>query len=153
MIDFRITDDVDVIKKNLIQSKVWRLSSDDSLSHIKPGLFFLPPSKNIYILAGEYGLLVCEPRNGCMYEVHVALNDDAIGKAKDICVEAIHWFFSNSNALRLFASIPEYNQLALKLARDVGMEYIGLNKGSFMKYGKLYDQYLFGISKEEVCHH
>ena len=51
------------------------------------------------------------------------------------------------------ASIPEYNKLAIRLAGKVGMELIGINKRSFMKNGVLYDQQLFGISKEDICHH
>lgn len=147
MHNFHYTQDHDVVRKNLIQSKVWRLSTDDSLSHIKPELFFLPKTNNLYIIADGYGLLIVEPRNGICADVHVALNNSAIGKAKEICSEAIQWLFDNSPFSRINASIPEFNQLAIKLARDVGMELIGINKESFMKYGKIHDQYIFGLSK------
>ena len=69
--------------------------------------------------------------------------------AKDICKEAIQWIFKNTEMpLRLMASVPSFNVKTIKLAGDVGMEFIGINKKSFMVNGVLFDQHLFGTSKE-----
>jgi RimJ/RimL family protein N-acetyltransferase len=87
-----------------------------------------------------------------MLDVHVALLPSAKGKAAELCSGAINWVFNNTQYLRLIASIPEHNNLALKLARSVGMQFVGINSKSFMKNGCLLDQHIFGISKGDLCH-
>ncbi len=46
---------------------------------------------------------------------------------------------------------PEFNKLAIRLANKVGMEFIGIQRKSFMKRGTLYDQHFFSLNKEDVC--
>lgn len=146
------TQDECFINHCLTHPAVWRVGTDDVLSNVNPKLFFTQIDGVLYIKAGEYGILIGRPVNYISFEVHVALLPEARGKAVDICKGAMQWLFSKSTRpLRLIASIPEYNKLAIRLARKVGMEFIGINKLSFQKDGKLFDQHLFGISKGDIC--
>ena len=146
---FEQTDDSEFVTRCLTHPSVWRMGSDDSMTGINPGLFFVQKNNKLWLKAGDHGVLMGDQRNLVTYEVHVALLPGARGQAVDICIGAMRWMFSNTKAQRLNASIPEYNKLALRLASKVGMELMGINKKSFLKNGKLFNQYLYGISKGE----
>lgn len=146
---FEITRDQEFIKYCLTHPYVWRNTIDDALIGVDPELFFPPMNGVVYVKAGDFGLLIGKPVNYITYDVHIALMPQARGMAKDICKNAIQWIFGNTERqLRLMASIPSFNVKTIKLAGDVGMEFIGINKKSFMVNGVLFDQHLFGISKE-----
>jgi hypothetical protein len=150
---YEITHDEAFIHRCLTDPVLWRLGKDDALAGVNPRLFFAPVDGSVlYVKAGEYGLLIGRPVNCISLDVHIALLQEAKGKAVDICKGAINWVFENSQKpLRITASIPEYNKLAIRLAQKVGMEFIGVNRKSFLREGVLYDQHLFGISEEDVC--
>lgn len=153
MIEYGITRDESFIHRCLTDPALWRMGKDDALAGVNPRLFFAPMDGVLYVKAGEYGLLVGMPVNHVSVDVHVALLPSARGKAVEICKGAVQWVFNNSQSvLRMTASIPECNKLAIRLAGTVGMEFIGINRKSFLKDGVLYDQHFFGISKEDVCH-
>jgi RimJ/RimL family protein N-acetyltransferase len=87
------------------------------------------------------------PRNAVCFEVHLGFLPSGWGLAEKTAKLAIGWIFSNTRCQRVFASIPEYNRLTLRLAKSAGMEEFGVNKASFLKDGKLRDQILMGLSK------
>lgn len=150
---YEITNDETFIHRCLTDPMLWRMGKDDSLAGVNNRLFFAPMNSGIvYVRVDDYGLLVGVPANHVSLDVHVALLPDARGKAVEICKGAMQWVFQNSQKImRMTASIPDYNRLAIRLAKQVGMEYIGVNKKSFMREGVLYDQHLYGISKEDIC--
>lgn len=148
---FELTNDSEFVTRCLTSPAIWRMGSDDSVIGINPELFFAQKNNTIWLKVGDYGVFIGRPINHISLDVHVALLPDAKGKAAEISKGAIKWMFNNTQYLHMNASIPEYNKLAIRLAEKVGMEFIGINKGSFMKDGKLYNQYLFGIQKEDVC--
>ena len=149
---YELTDDSEFVTHCLTRPEMWRMGSDDGVIGINPNLFFAQKSNEIWLKAGEYGVLIFKPTNYISLEFHVALLPKAKGKAVEISKGAIKWIFENTRYLHVSASIPEYNRLAIRLGKKVGMEFIGINKGSFMKNGELHDQHLFGIQKEDVCH-
>lgn len=146
---FEQTTDSGFVNRCLRHPAVWRMGSDDGMLGVKPELFFVQRNGSFWLKAGEYGVLIGEPRNCVTLDVHIALLPGARGKAVEICKSAIDWMFSHTKYQRLNASIPGFNRLAIRLAGKVGMEFIGINKRSFMKNGVLYDQHVFGISKEK----
>ena len=147
--NFEITHDIDYIRECLTNEYVWENSMDDSFKDVSKDLFFPKMDGITYVKAGDFGLLMAMPINFITHDIHIALLPNARGMAKTICQEAIEWVFENNKErpLRLTASIPEFNKHAIKLARDVGMEFIGVNKMSFLKNGKLFNQLLFGLSR------
>jgi RimJ/RimL family protein N-acetyltransferase len=149
---YELTDDSELVTRCLTNPAIWRMGSDDSVIGINPDLFFAQKNNNVWLKAGDYGAFIGIPINHISLDVHVALLPDARGKAVEISRGAIEWMFMNTCYLHISASIPEYNKFAIRLAREVGMEFVGINKGAFMKNGKLHNQYLFGIKKEDVCH-
>lgn len=147
------TRDMAFVKDCLTHPYVWRNAMDDAFRDVNPGLFFPPLSDCIvYLRAGDDGVFVGRRINAITYDVHIALLPSARGRAKAICEEAIKFFFARStDPVRLIASIPENRPLVIRLAKAIGMEFIGVNRKSFLKDGVLLDQHLYGISKEDVC--
>lgn len=146
---YEITKDSEFVKYCLTHPAVWRHIQDDAAKDIDPKLYFPPMSGVIYIKAGEYGLLIGRPVNYITYDIHVALLPSARGRAIEICRGAMSWFFGLSEKpIRLTATIPCNKNNIIRLAQNIGMEFIGINKRSFMHNGVLYDQHLYGISKE-----
>ena len=147
---FEITKDAEYVKYCLTHPAVWRHIQDDAANGINPKLFF--PSMNgvIYVKAGDYGLILGKQLNLVNYDVHIALLPNARGSAADICKKAIEWWFGETvGHMRLTTSILSNNHLARRLVESVGMEFIGVNRKSFQKNGCIFDQYLYGLSKEQ----
>lgn len=153
MIIYEPTTDIAFITKCMTESHVWRASIDDGMLNVNPDLFFVPTAGKLWLRAGDYGLFLGEPRNAVTYEVHIGLLPEARGMAIDIAKGALYWLFYNTPCLKVIASIPSFNPLARRLAERCGLQLIGNNTSSFLKGGVLYDQFIYGISKEELCHH
>lgn len=152
MIIYEPTKDIEFITKCVTEPVTWRACIDDGMVHVNPDMFFVPTDGKLWLRAGDYGLFMGEPRNSVTYEVHTMLLPEARGKAVDIAKGALHWMFYNTPCLKIITHVPSFNVLARRLSERCGMKLIGNNESSFLKGGVLYDQFIYGISKEELCH-
>ena len=146
------TYDTDFIVQCVTEPSVWRMIADDGF--LNPDLYFPPMSDSLYWLrAGDYGVFMLQPHNSVTYECHTVLLPSARGKSVGIARLAVDWFFANSPCQRIITNVPDYNPLALRLAKKVGFTEIGINEKSILKNGVLHDQVLLGISKERwtIC--
>lgn len=156
MIEITETRDLGFLKNCLTDAWIWRNSTDDAFAGVRPTLYYPSITEGyIYLRAGEYGLIIGIPVNLVTYDVHIVLLAKATGKARDICRAAISYVFSSYvNCQRLTASIPQDKPLVIRLAKDLGMELVGVDKKSFQRGGILLDRHMYGISKENYkCHH
>ena len=151
--EFRPTQDADLVREILTHPKLYRRMSDDGCP--APEEFYPEISENLsYILAIDQGrilgLFLFHPHNAVTFEVHTALLPHAWGPA---AVEAargvVRWFFHNTNCQRIITSVPRSNRLALKLARRAGFKQWGTNSRSFLKNGQLEDLLMLGISRRK----
>jgi RimJ/RimL family protein N-acetyltransferase len=105
------------------------------------------PSKNVT----DTGLFLFFPWNYTTYELHVAILPEYRGRhSVDSGILAGKWMFNNTCCRKIVTMIPVPNYKAKALALAVGMQQEGLNRKSYCKDGVLYDQYLYGICKEDV---
>lgn len=143
------TYDRKFITQCVTNEHVWRMSCDDSPIDRN---FFFPPINDsiIWLRAGDYGVFMLQKVNHIEYEVHTCLLPHTRGKAVNVAKEAMTWFFSNTNCLRIITEVPSYNKLAERLSIRVGMKQYGVNPKSFQKDGVLYDTLLYGISKIDM---
>lgn len=149
MITIERTFDHALVRRIFTAPKVYKFITDD----------FSPDSEDykpvehpdlVYLVASNgqpFGAGMFIPRNAVCFEVHLGFLPSGWGLAEKTAKLAIGWIFSNTRCQRVFASIPEYNRLTLRLAKSAGMEEFGVNKASFLKDGKLRDQILMGLSK------
>ena len=61
----------------------------------------------------------------------------------------LKWVFDNTKFVKINGSTPIYNKRAIAFNKKIGFEVEGINKGSIMKDGKLYDQIYFGLERSK----
>jgi RimJ/RimL family protein N-acetyltransferase len=116
--------------------------------------YFPVEDKRLYYLKAKrgktlLGVFLFLPRNHTCFEAHIAFLPDGWGAAAKCSVMAFKWIFKYTLCRKIIAEIPVYNRLVVKAARDSGMTEFGVNTASFLKGGKLRDQVLLGIKKQE----
>lgn len=90
------------------------------------------------------GLFIGFPKSQIVLDVHVAMDPNHYC-CTDICYqEAIKWVKENTEFKKLTGQTPVFNRLAIKCNERNGFEREGINKKSFLRNGKLYDQIYFG---------
>ncbi|MGB1214613.1 MAG: GNAT family N-acetyltransferase [Pikeienuella sp.] len=147
------TNDFDMIRRFMTHPRVWPHISDDGcpdsaqFEPLREGVLYLAVRNEPNIL----GIFLYHPHNSIMAEVHTCMNPMHWGSSVEAGRATLGWVFDNTNWQKIITHVAETNRLALKLARDVGMTVEGNNRASFLKDGVLLDQYLLGITKEELC--
>jgi len=142
------TYDIEEINYVLKHPSVERFLCDDFSKDVE-----YPVHDNLYYLVAREndiiaGMFLMFPLNGVTIDSHVAILPEFYGeKAKDAGKLAVRWIFENTEYLKMNAVIPEYNKLALKFVSDVGFQQEGINKNSFIRNGKLFNQIYFGLER------
>jgi RimJ/RimL family protein N-acetyltransferase len=112
-------------------------------------------SKNWFFLVPEVdeepiGFFMCNPVNFVTWEIHVAILPKFRGKiAKLGAIGAIRWMFTHTTCKKIIARISVTNKAAINFAKKAGLTEEGISQKSFSVGGKLYDEIMFGIMKEE----
>ena len=153
-ISFERTRNLRLVRGIYTLPRIWPWIGDDYAGD--PQVF--EPNDNpriVYLLAREHelivGLFTFLPQSMICWEGHIILLPRRETRGHVILRGALEWMFENTPARRITGSIPAYARLTVQLVKRAGMTQYGLNPGSFMKHGKLEDQVLFGLSKEELC--
>ena len=143
------TKEIDYIVECVMAS--WDQTCDDG--SVARDLYFPDVSDNvIWLRVEDFGVFAFTKMNHILFEVHTILLPSAHGKSVDIAKAVVQWMWDNTCARRIITSVPEFNQLALRLAERVGFIRYGVNVKSFQKNGYLFDQTMLGINKEnESC--
>lgn len=142
----RTTNEKD-IARIINHPKVWDMVADD-LSQ-KPYVPIMDDSIIYLINKHKTGLIRIDPVNGITGQVHTTAIPELWGKAVGFVKESTIWLFDNTRYMKVITFIPTYNKLAIKLAIKSGMEQEGCIKESFLKGWKLYDQIIYGLTKEQ----
>jgi RimJ/RimL family protein N-acetyltransferase len=145
------TFDYALIRSIMTDPTVWCGISDDyagSVHDFKP----IESEQLIYALWSEAGipkgLWLFVPQSRIRWEVHTCIPKESRGRAAfDAAQECMQWVWQNTECVRIITAVPAFNPSALRFARMVGMQVIGVDEKSFQKGGELHDQMLLGISK------
>lgn len=150
--DIERTFDEELIKKIVTHKAVWGFVSDDGSDkeNYKPAIhesfYWLLVRDKDEVL----GLYFLHPQNYICYEIHTCLLPAAWGeKSREAAKQVLSWMFSNTICMKVITYIPDDNEKAFFYAKRAGLEQEGINKRSFMKNGKLLDQKVLGITKED----
>lgn len=99
------------------------------------------------------GAFLIKPMNSYCYELHGGIGLKYWGKGVEICSLAGRTIFHSTSCLKLVAIIPEFNALMRKCVQKCGMRQEGILTKSYLKWAKLHDQIIYGITKGEArCH-
>ena len=102
----------------------------------------------LYLMNKEKtGVIMVVPVNGITCEVHTACLPELWGKSSEFIRGCIDWGMDNTRYQKIITYVPTFNRLAIRITKKAGFEQEGLIKESFLKNWKLYDQYLFGMTK------
>ena len=139
---------------SLLMSEENALSDDLS---IKMDMEFLPEALskiNIIVVVDNdkiCAMFMLIKLNSTLAEFHSCIHKEYRGRtAISIALMARDFVFRETPLIKLITHIPVYNLPAYALARKVGMEMIGLNTKSIVKNHKVFDQHIFGFSKEGI---
>lgn len=146
----RPSTDYDAIKKIFSDESVFDLLTDDNT----PRDFEVPQGVG-YLLSDERdGVVMLVPRNSVEVECHICVLPSAKHKAYYYGERSLAYLFKETNCQKATAMIPEHNKQVYKYCMKLGFKQEGVNRKSFLKNGKLQDQNLVGLTKEEwLCHH
>jgi RimJ/RimL family protein N-acetyltransferase len=149
-VDFEYTTDSKLVKSIVTHPRIWPHVTDDFSPNVEA---YVPPQAGIYLLVKDgdetLGLFFLHPHNAICWEIHTCLLPNAWGqRAKQVVKEAAPWIFAHTGCKRIITNVPDYNRLALRLAKEAGMEQFGVNEKSFQKKGQLHDQIMLGLSKD-----
>lgn len=134
-------------------SKIWNhprvfgwISDDMSLKGTVPVIH----DSILYLMNEEKtGVIMVTPVNGITCQVHTATLPELWGNAIDFVKECIEWGFTNTRYLKIITHVPVFNKLAIRLTKKAGFQKEGLMEKSFLKNWKIYDQELWGLTKEQ----
>ena len=135
---------------------VWKhimsdLQDQDEDTETAPGSTFIgvfDPSKDDGFLAGAFSIKPFSS-NYC-YEIHGGIHPDYFGQGRTI-IEALGLaIFNGTPCLKIVGIVPEFNRLMRNTLLKAGMKHEGTIPKAFLKYMKLHDLYVYGISKSEV---
>jgi RimJ/RimL family protein N-acetyltransferase len=143
------THDMELVRAILSHPAIWPHISDDSVTEPSPvdldGIFWLLVDDG-----APAGVFLLHAHNSACYEVHTCLLPRLWGaqaaQATMLCRE---WMFENTPCQKLVTNVPADNLLALRFAKRCGMTQEGVNRKSFLKQGRLLDQHVLGLTKEE----
>lgn len=149
--------DNETIKGIYANESIWPFVTDDGALDIH-AINFTDALNNqgVYFIIVEdnnkpVGIFLFNPWNTACYEMHSAVLPEYRGEGSMEAARLVGmWMFSNTLCQKLVTQIPVTNYAARALARVCGMVKIGNNDRSFLKNGKLIDQHIYGICKEDV---
>jgi len=100
------------------------------------------------------GAFLVKPWSTYCLELHGGVHPDYFGQGIEICRLMGLALFRGTPCLKIVCIVPEFNRLMIRCLEKNGMKREGRIKDSFLKWMKLHDMIIFGISKTEVpeCH-
>jgi RimJ/RimL family protein N-acetyltransferase len=105
----------------------------------------------IYVLMpNDLSVFLAVPTNFVTYEIHTNILPEGRGKMAVLAAnECTEWMFRNTPCMKLSTWVPENNRKAKMFALLCGMRVEGNSRLSFLKDGKLQDQFLMGLTRED----
>jgi hypothetical protein len=144
-------DDSDIIRAVYGSPGTWEAVSDDNtppLEGIDLSTILSNPVMCVLIV-DDAAVFLFHPHNSVMFEMHSAVKPEFRGpQAVEAARMAGFWIFEHTPCMKIITLIPAGNVPAVVLARRGGMVKEGTLTASFLKGGRLIDQYVYGITKE-----
>lgn len=128
---------------------VWSLIknrlSDDSGELDKSGPFI-----GVFENSEMLGAFSIKIWNDHCYQIHGGVRPDQFGRGAKICDVMGRTLLFNTPCLKIVAIIPGFNRLMRACVQKIGLKQEGVVTKSFLKWSRLHDQYVYGITKGEA---
>lgn len=145
------THDMELVASIMRHPAIWPHIHDDGVSEYEPldsdGLYWMI----VKLDSGELGgAFLVHAINSYCYEMHTCLLPAAWGEQAARAAQMLASFvFSELCGEKLVTNVPAYNRRARRFAISGGGVEEGVNRASFMKSGVMFDQIMYGITKQE----
>lgn len=86
-------------------------------------------------------------------EFHTVIQEKYRGTRLSIKAQHEGWrlVFNNTQFRKIVSLVPTYKRHVIRYAELLGMRLEGINRKSYLKNGKIYDQWMYGITSSEVA--
>ncbi|AWL18218.1 DUF2824 domain-containing protein [Acinetobacter nosocomialis] len=141
-------DDLEEINKIILNEHIQKDICDDPTENQK--IIDLGPYEWVGVMEEEMlqGFFMLARHNSLSVEIHTCLLPSLRGsKAIDAGRLILKHIFENHQ--KVISWIPENNRKAKLFAQMLGFHVEGINRASFLKEGRLLDQFLVGLTKGE----
>ncbi|EXC06245.1 DUF2824 family protein [Acinetobacter baumannii] len=141
-------DDLEEINRIILNEHVQKDICDDPTQNEK--VQNLGPHEWVGVVENDttQGLFLLIKHNSIAIEIHTCLLPGLRGsKAIEAGKLILNLIFENHQ--KVISWIPENNRKAKLFAQMLGFQVEGINRASFLKDGKLLDQFLVGLTKGE----
>ena len=148
------TFDTKLIRSIMTNDVVWKTAAEDGQEKAD----FMPYVQSdcwLKMMLGNtcVGLFVFERLNKILLDVHPAILPEYRGKVgHQAGVEHLKWIYENEPAcMKIVATIPVIYRHVKLYANMLGYRDEGINRASYMKNGRIHDQWMLGITREEIA--
>jgi RimJ/RimL family protein N-acetyltransferase len=149
-----LSEDREFIRQTMTHPKIWPYISDD---YARKSADFMPAMHGSFrYLTPEHqgkrvGVFFYHPHSTVLWEVHTCVLPEFWGEPATTAARAgLAWMIENTPCRKVITHVPRTNQKARMFALRVGLKDEGVNRASFLKDGDLVDQYLMGITEQEI---
>lgn len=150
---FEQVTDIELITSFMMQPEIYNRASEDGTNGVPE---FTQGSREVWLYAIDgdevVGMIHTHIENGAAAWFHPYILRSHKDKYLDLVKSFLIKFKAEFPAeiQKLNAYIPTYATKAYKVAISAGFKDEGLNRKSFMKFGKLWDRHLMGVIRGEI---
>lgn len=123
------------------------ISPNDFYPEMKPTSFWLIARTDEIC-----GVVLVLAENSITTLIHPYMLEKHKGQGFYMIKAFLEWYLRNAKAEanKVNAKIPSFNKVGRKIALKVGFKDEGIDRQSYLRDGELYDQYLLGITRDEI---
>lgn len=138
----RNTEDINRVLKNPI---IFERISEDGMN-IEA---WEPDTTDVIYLTDDSnaGIMIYHWINGITLECHVQVLPEYRELAHEFGRLSLKWAWDNTKATKIVAQIPSIYPDVVRFAYKNGFTFEGTNRQSYLKRGKIFDQYYLGLIK------
>ncbi len=93
------------------------------------------------------GCFILHKQNSITVECHVQVLPEYRDHSETFGRKVIEWTWDNTDAEKIVAQIPFLYPNVKDFALKMGFQIEGVNEASYMKHGKIHDQWYLGIKR------
>lgn len=128
-----------------VMHAMWDEISEDGVDEFFPDVI-----NEHWVQMEEIGLYRLHQLNAVTYQIHAFILPEHRDKAKESGVAILKWCLDNLDFNKLIAEIPMKYPNVYHFTKHQRFKDEGINRGSFLKDGKIWDTWRLGLLKEEI---